>query len=263
MRASKSGNAHGIFLCPSQCSLSAGPGVCDDPVRSCWCCPGCLRHSSPLAVTEPVPYAADFYGCRSRESELLPSDAPRVCRLHTCHACASCVERSTAERVRPASGSYAAGKPSRRHVGGSRSIRRLAVRPILPWALGLLSGVSGAFSQHAGCASSGTPDRSSPRPSFCRPPSARGFPCDCCRTCLRVQLDLRSRAYSGCVGLKTSRDHSSLELRRRHPCRRRPFSVLGRSAPSESERFEAVTSVIEDVLPFRTRFLSEVLHRPV
>jgi len=67
---------------------------------------------------------------------------------------------------------------------------------------------------------------------------------------------------SGCVPVRTG-------INRESNCggdilsRRRPFSVFGRFAPSRSERFEAVASVTEDVLPFRTRFLSEVSHRPV
>jgi len=129
---------------------------------------------------------------------------------------------------------------------------------------GLLSGVSGAFSQHAAallrrarvvCAV-----RSSPRPSFRGPPSARGF---CARLISGDVHSFDPRRVPRAQGVPGTGTRSCIEVRRRHPCRRRPFSVFGRSAPSRSDRFQAVTSVFEDVLTFRTNFLSEVSHRPV
>jgi len=50
--------------------------------------------------------------------------------------------------IRPASGSYTAGKPSRPVSGGCATGETIPANPALGFA-GLLSGVSGAFSQHA------------------------------------------------------------------------------------------------------------------
>jgi hypothetical protein len=102
--------------------------------------------------------------------------------------------------------------------------------------------------------------RSSPRPSFRGPPSARGF---CARLISGDVHSFDPRRIPRAQGVPGTGTRSCIEVRRRHPCRRRPFSVFGRSAPSRSDRFQAVTSVFEDVLTFRTNFLSEVSHRPV
>jgi len=135
-------------------------------------------------------------------------------------------------------------------------------RPILPWALLV-------FLQACRVLFHSTPRRSfvervSSRTANRRGPLSvgrhplMGFTRDCCRDACSGTIHIIPCAQ-GVPGT------GSIENRfaRRHPCRRWPFSVFGRSAPGRSERFEAVTSVFEDVLPFRTDFLSEVSHRPV
>jgi len=153
--------------------------------------------------------------------------------------------RSTAERSDRLLGRPTAGKPSRLDSDGcAPPARPRPANPAMGFA-GLLSGVSGAFSQHAAallrrarvvCAV-----RSSPRPSFRGPPSAHGF-------CVRLNSgdvhSFDSRRAWHAQGVSWNRQtHSRIEVRRRHPCRRRPFSVLGRPAPSRSDRFQAVTAV--------------------
>jgi len=86
----------------------------------------------------------------------------------------------------------------------------------------LLSGVSDAVSAARAFAPRSSSNRGTPPIAAAVPfaglPSARGF-------CGELLQDVRSGSRL-----------LSIEQQRRHPCRRRPFSVFGRFAPSGSER---------------------------
>jgi hypothetical protein len=184
--------------------------------------------SSPHAVSRfarlpSVP--ADFYGRRSRISKLLPTGGGRYSKNAT--GLCNCARR------RPASGSCCRGQ-------AERALMRDTIRRLSQWmprcvcrarvcarqsCHGLLLASFGRvgcrFSGTCVCpcssSNTGTPPIAAAVP-FAGLPSARGF-------CGELLQDVRSGSRL-----------LSIELQRRHPCRRRPFSVFGRFAPSHSER---------------------------
>jgi hypothetical protein len=103
----RSGNARGICFALRSVPCLRVPAFVTTPCDLSWCCPGCLRRSSPLAVIDLVPRAADFYGCRSRANPKLLPNKPNELFDFQCDA----IDCGT---IRPASGSYAAGKPNQR-----------------------------------------------------------------------------------------------------------------------------------------------------
>jgi len=185
--------------------------------------------SSPHAVSRfarlpMVP--ADFYGRRSRIWELLPTGGGRCSK----NATGLCNVRAT-----PTGFWVVLPRPSRacadaRHHPAALAmdapvrVSRARLRtPILPWAFcWLLSGVSDAVSAARAFAPRSSSNRGTPPIAAAVPfaglPSARGFSGE-------LLQDVRSGSRL-----------LSIEQQRRHPCRRRPFSVFGRFAPSRSKR---------------------------
>jgi len=169
-------------------------------------------------------YPLIFTGAGRASQSSFPQEAGGVLKMRPAFA--------TIARRRPASGSCCRGQAERalmRHhpaaLAMDAPVRVSRASAHANPAMGfcwLLSGVSDAVSAaraFARCSSSnrGTPPIAAAVP-FAGLPSARGF-----------SGELLQDVRSGSSLL-------SIELQRRHPCRRRPFSVFGRFAPSSSER---------------------------
>ena len=181
--------------------------------------------SSPRVVSRFAPRTNDpliFTGGRSRA----PSRFAEGVSKHATRHC----ERRDADRLL---GRATAAKPSGRAIAGesmSNNPPRLLcalANPAMGF-LGLLSGVSDAVSAARHFVLTRSPSSTRSQTAIRRSltfrwlPSARGF-------FGRLMQWMCTRAHS-------QRLTMSIEQQRRHPCRRRPFSVFGRFAPSRSER---------------------------
>jgi hypothetical protein len=170
-------------------------------------------------------YPLIFTGAGRASQSSFPQEAGGVRKMRPAFA--------TSARRRPASGSCCRGQ-------AERALMRDTIRRLSQWmprcvcrarvrarqsCHGLLLASFGRvgcrFSGTCVCpcssSNTGTPPIAAAVP-FAGLPSARGF-------CGELLQDVRSGSR-----------HLSIELQRRHPCRRRPFSVFGRFAPSHSER---------------------------
>lgn len=188
--------------------------------------------SSPRVVSRAVARSrvkpADFYG-RPVAHLLAPSRLGRVFQNAT-DAC----ERRDADRLL---GFATAAKPSEktramRVVWADRfqSIRAERVgcahSPILPWAFRVFSRACRMPFQRHVCAparSSARADRNSPQPYLSW-------------AAIRSWVFRRLMQWTCARAHSVQSSHWVIEQQRRHPCRRRPFSVFGRFAPSHSER---------------------------
>jgi len=160
------------FFHPSQCSPFAGPGVCDAYLARPFQLPPCVSAVHPHLPLSNASRPADFYGCRSRESELLPRS-----------------ELVESDRLRDESTGSWVLLPRTSRAGRASSD---ALRPANP-AMGfcsLLSGLPDAFSQHA-AARLGRRVLAHWRTTVCRSrfhwlPSALGF-------CARLKQEMHER----------------------------------------------------------------------
>jgi len=160
------------FFHPSQCSPFAGPGVCDAYLARPFQLPPCVSAVHPHLPLSNASRPADFYGCRSRESELLPRS-----------------ELLESDRLRDESTGSWVLLPLTSRAGRASSD---ALRPTNP-AMGfwsLLSGLPDAFSQHA-AARLGHRVLAHWRTTVCRSrfhwlPSALGF-------CARLKQEMHER----------------------------------------------------------------------
>jgi hypothetical protein len=144
--------------------------------------------------------------------------------------------------IQPASGSYTAGKPSRFVSGGCATGETKTGQSCHGLCWSSLRRVGCFFTARRGAPSSSACARSAVRRgplSVGRHPLV-GFASDYRSGDVHSFDPRRVPRAQGAPGTGT---RSCIEVRRRHPCRRRPFSVLERSAPSRSERFQAVASV--------------------
>jgi hypothetical protein len=260
----RSGDVHGIWLTLRSVPCPRVPAFVTRPLRL-WCCRVGLHRSSPLAVIDLVPHAADFYGCRSRERESENSfPASLASSAGLAHQRASHEKRD--RRRNDSTGFWVVyrGQAEPLRLGWLRH-RRDEDRPILPWALLVFFQACRVLFH------------STPRRSFIERVSLRGpqfaaalFPWAAIRSwVLRATI-----VQETCTRSIHAASRALRVLLEPGPARVSKFggdipAVAGPSAywsdlrlvdPSDSKpslRF------VEDVLTFRTDFLSEVSHRPV
>jgi hypothetical protein len=209
----RSGNAHGI-----SCALRSVPWRRGSP-HFCGSSPHAVSRFAPLHLSYPLIFTG-----AGRAFELLPQEAGVVL-----------MRPAFATHAPPTGFWVVLPRPSRACAFvHARPFRRLSqwmprcvyrarahANPAMGFSV-LLSGVLDAVSAARAFAHARhrtQAHRQSPQPYLslgCHP--LVGFLANCCRTCARAPV------------------FSRIELQRRHPCRRRPFSVFGRFAPSHSER---------------------------
>jgi hypothetical protein len=260
----RSGDVHGIWLTLRSVPCPRVPAFVTRPLRF-WCRRVGLRRSSPLAVIDLVPHAADFYGCRSRERESENSfPASLASSAGLARQRASHEKRD--RRRNDSTGFWVVyrGQAEPLRLGWLRH-RRDEDRPILPWALLVFFQACRVLFH------------STPRRSFIERVSLRGpqfaaalFPWAAIRSwVLRATI-----VQETCTRSIHAASRALRVLLEPGPARVSKFggdipAVAGPSAywsdlrlvdPSD---FKPSHRFVEDVLTFRTDFLSEVSHRPV
>jgi hypothetical protein len=210
-RSPRSGNAHGIC-----CALRSVPWRRGSP-HFCGSSPHAVSRFAPLHLSYPLIFTG-----AGRAFELLPQEGGVV----------KCDRLSQRARRRPASGSCCRGQAERARSftrdrsGGSQWMPRCVCRAC---ARQSCHGLFGSSLGRIGCRFSGTCVCLCSSSNTGTPPIAAAVP---------FAWLPSARGFSGEL-LQDVRSGSSLlriELQRRHPCRRRPFSVFRRFAPSHSER---------------------------